>query len=128
MEAFTSAAAAIASEDARCDAFHRAVAPTPTCRKDPIMSEYLKSIQARAEAIKDCSTKITLVGTFCILFHKPCQFYYDPRVSQFRKTLPSGTNSDFVEIGQEYLAFVIALVDLYVYVNYMIAHSDLNFI
>jgi hypothetical protein len=79
MEAFTSVAEAIASEGARCDAFHRAIAPTPTCRKDPIMSEYLKSIQARAETIKDCSTKITLVDIFYIIFHQPYQFYDDIR-------------------------------------------------
>jgi len=61
MEAFKSVVAATTAEEARCDAFYKACIAAATCRKDPILSEYVRSVQLRADAIKDCSTKIVLV-------------------------------------------------------------------
>jgi hypothetical protein len=63
LESFTAAAIALSVEEQRCDAFIESIERivVGTCKKDLILSEYIKGFQAYAEAIKDCSTKITLV-------------------------------------------------------------------
>lgn len=123
MEAFISIMTATAVEEARCDAFYHAYISTATCRKDPIMSEYIRSVQLRVEAVKECSTKIVLVCALHLissLYTLTLTFWQDATLiffAKYRKTLPSGKNSDFIEISQEFLGLLMGVVDIYVYIK-----------
>jgi hypothetical protein len=66
MKVFIETSGKLGDQIIRCEEYASHVIPNllGTCKKDTIISEYVKTLKAFSEEIKNCSTKITMVEIF----------------------------------------------------------------
>ena len=66
MKVFIETSGKLADQIIRCEDYATFIIPNllGTCKKDIIISEYVKTLKAFSEEIKNCTTKITMVEIF----------------------------------------------------------------